>query len=122
MVVNGGVTPNAQTRSPGQPRITTTIPVGEGTNTNTDPGATVPHQPPHLKVSPAKKTSSPKGPGVNGEGKRATHEKNKSVTIVVNDQQVSVAPGRPHHPGHADSYSRAPWGRGGKGREIIICV
>lgn len=114
VVVNGGVTPNAQTRSPGHPRVTTTIPVGECSSSG-DPAVMVPEQAAHLKVSPAKKTGSPRIPGVAGEGKRATHEKNKSVTIVVNDQQVSHVGGEGTPLIHRALLARG--GRWGMGRE-----
>lgn len=96
VVVNGSVTANGQARSPGHHRTsttttaTTTIPVGEGSST----GGSDSLQAAHLKASPGKKPASPRNlGGAAGEGKRATHEKNKSVTIVVNDQQVSQAAG-----------------------------
>ncbi|XP_045119604.1 sodium-dependent serotonin transporter-like isoform X8 [Portunus trituberculatus] len=92
VVVNGGVTANGQSRSPGHHRISTTIPVGECSSSTSsscgDPVAGTPQQAAQVKASPAKK-AAPRSPGVTGEGKRATHEKNKSVTIVVNDQQVA---------------------------------
>lgn len=89
VVVNGGVTANGQARSPGHHRTsTTTIPVGDGGGSNGEP-----LQGNHLKASPGRKSISSRGGGLAGEGKRATHEKNKSVTIVVNDQQVSQVAG-----------------------------
>ncbi|KAG0723320.1 Sodium-dependent dopamine transporter [Chionoecetes opilio] len=75
---------NQITRSP---EVTTTIPVGQGSSSSNP--AAVPQHAAHLNVSPATKNGVLRGPGVAGEGKRATHEKNKSVTIVVNDQQVA---------------------------------
>lgn len=85
VVVNGGVTANGQARSPGHLRAaTTTIPVGDGGSGSGDPQQT------SLKASPGRKSIGSRSTGGGaGEGKRATHEKNKSVTIVVNDQQVS---------------------------------
>ncbi|KAK8395343.1 hypothetical protein O3P69_006192 [Scylla paramamosain] len=113
VVVNGGVTANGQSRSPGHHRVSTTIPVGECSSSTSsicgDTVAATPQQAAHVKASPAKKPA-PRSPGVTGEGKRATHEKNKSVTIVVNDQQVAytssngVANGgvHPDATGHGD--------------------
>ncbi|XP_050734971.1 sodium- and chloride-dependent glycine transporter 2-like isoform X2 [Eriocheir sinensis] len=85
VVVNGGVTANGQARSPGHLRAaTTTIPVGDGGSGSSDPQQT------SLKASPGRKSVGSRSTGGGaGEGKRATHEKNKSVTIVVNDQQVA---------------------------------
>ncbi|XP_069166709.1 uncharacterized protein [Procambarus clarkii] len=108
VVVNGGpVTDSSprhledgQVRSPRQHSvISTTIPVGDiasfSENESREAGKGEQNQAWGQQVgkktrSPASRKSSSKSI-VHGEPKRNTHEKSKSVTIVVNDQQVTYS-------------------------------
>ncbi|XP_071541555.1 uncharacterized protein [Panulirus ornatus] len=103
VVVNGGPVIDPQPRpsdsghirSPSQPRATTTIPIGDVSSTS-ERDKTPEKDPPSSQQLNRKRTStSSRKPSsksnVNGEPKRNSHEKSKSVTIVVNDQQVTYS-------------------------------
>lgn len=104
VVVNGGPVTEPQSRpsdvghvrSPSQPRATTTIPIGDVPSVSERDSTTPEREPPSSQQLARKRASTAtRKPSckstVNGEAKRSSHEKSKSVTIVVNDQQVTYS-------------------------------
>ncbi|XP_069955692.1 sodium- and chloride-dependent glycine transporter 2 isoform X3 [Cherax quadricarinatus] len=98
VVVNGGFPGDSSPRhlqegnirSPSHPKVITTIPIGDVPSHIEQESREEQKQADRKTTNAAPRKSSSK-PTANGEAKKTTHEKNKSVTIVVNDQQVTYS-------------------------------